>query len=256
MPDQPGPGAVNGLDSRTSGDTVGALKMTPRLLLVSFVLGSASTFAAEQPPAAPSAHEILKARIAEEAKAASEKQSTSPAAPAQPAGPAAAQPTTQPTAAPAAPTAAASNPILNPTAANAATTAQPDAGDNAARKDVRSEPATVMPKVEVRRSRINEVDQEIAKQEKDIEREKKNTKSTEADKALNDASIAKPLSIFGGESSQFRQKVASERVSLMEDEKDILEAIAHAKTKEEKAELKKQLNALRAQRRELERTLR
>lgn len=255
MPDHPGPGAVNGLDSHTSGGTVGALKMTPRLLLVSFVLGSASTFAAEQPAAAPSAHEILKARIAEEAKAASEKQITSPA-PAQPASPAAAQPTAQPTAAPAAPTAAASNPILNPTAANAATTAQPDAGDDAAGKDVRSDPATVMPKVEVRRSRINEVDQEIAKQEKDIEREKKNTKSTEADKALNDASIAKPLSIFGGESSQFRQRVASERVSLMEDEKDILEAIAHAKTKEEKAELKKQLNALRAQRRELERTLR
>jgi hypothetical protein len=42
---------------------------------------------------------------------------------------------------------------------------------------------------------------------------------------------------------------------LMEDEKDILEAIAHAKTKAEKEELQKQLDQIRALRRDLEKNL-
>ena len=93
-------------------------------------------------------------------------------------------------------------------------------------------------------------------EEQDIAREKKNTKPSEVDKELNDSKIAKPLAIFGGESTQFRQRVSNERVSLMEDEKDLIEAIAHAKTKADNAELQKQLDALRAERRELEKALR
>jgi hypothetical protein len=50
--------------------------------------------------------------------------------------------------------------------------------------------------------------------------------------------------------------MASERVSLMESEKDIIEAIAHAKTKEEKAELQKELNEIKALRRDLEKSVR
>jgi sensor histidine kinase regulating citrate/malate metabolism len=42
----------------------------------------------------------------------------------------------------------------------------------------------------------------------------------------------------------------------MEAEKDIIEAIARARTKEEKAELQKQLDEIRAFRRELDKTLR
>jgi hypothetical protein len=42
----------------------------------------------------------------------------------------------------------------------------------------------------------------------------------------------------------------------MEAEKDLIEAIAHAKTKAEKQELQKQLDELKAVRRELEKTLR
>jgi cell division protein FtsB len=76
------------------------------------------------------------------------------------------------------------------------------------------------------------------------------------DKALNDSKIAKPLAMFGGESAQFRKQVSNQRVSLMEDEKDLIEAIAQAKTKEEKEELQKELDALRAERRELERAMR
>ena len=117
-------------------------------------------------------------------------------------------------------------------------------------------PATVLPKMEVRNSRITELDQQIAKQERDIAREKQNAKSTEADKALNPEKASKLLSIFGGESSQHREAIASERVSLMEAEKDILEAMKTARTKEERAVLQKQLDELKTVRRELEKTLR
>src|SRR4030095_13594191 len=118
------------------------------------------------------------------------------------------------------------------------------------------ETPTVRPKVEVTKSRITELDQKLAKQEQDIARERKNLKATEVDTALNDAKIARPLALFGGDSSQFRQHVASERVELMEAEKDLIEAIAREKTKEEKKERQKQLDELKAVRRELEKSLR
>jgi 5'-3' exonuclease len=132
----------------------------------------------------------------------------------------------------------------------------PTATPEPAKSKAAAEPAAVLPKVEVKKGRITKLDQQLAQQDEEIAREKKNTKISDVDKALNDSKIAKPLAIFGGESSQFRQHVASERVSLMEDEKDLIEAIAHAKTKAEKAELQKQLDALRAERRELEKALR
>jgi hypothetical protein len=132
-------------------------------------------------------------------------------------------------------------------------TAKTTPGDG---KNVAAEPATVLPKVEVNRGKITVLDVQLAKQEQEIAREKKNTKPTELDKALNDSKVAHPLAIFGGDSSQFRQHVASERVKLMEDEKDLLEAIAHAKTKAEKEALQKQLDELRAYRRELDQSLR
>ena len=113
-----------------------------------------------------------------------------------------------------------------------------------------------MPKVEVKRERITVLDVEIAKQEQDIARERKNLKPSEVDLALNDSKIAKPLALFGGDSAQFRKRVASERVELMEAEKDILEAMKRAKTKEEKQELQKQVDELRAVRRDLEKSLR
>lgn len=86
-------------------------------------------------------------------------------------------------------------------------------------------------------------------------REKKNTVPTEMDKALNDSKISKALAIFGGHSGEQRAAAASERVSLMEDEKDLIEAINQAKTKEEKDLLRKQLAEIRKVRRELEKSL-
>lgn len=113
-----------------------------------------------------------------------------------------------------------------------------------------------MPQVEVKKGRITGLDQKLAQQEMDIARERKNLQVSEVDRAFNDARIARPLSIFGGDSAQFRQGVASERVELMEAEKDLIEAIAFAKTKEEKAGLQKQLNELKTMRRELDRSMR
>jgi hypothetical protein len=180
--------------------------------------------------------DVLKARIAEDAKKVEAKKGPAPASP----GAAAKKSSDAPDA---------EKPTTTETAAKSSEATK---SDPAAAKPA----PTVLPKVEVRKSRITELDQKLAKQEQDIARERKNLKASEVDTALNDAKIAKPLSIFGGESAQFRQHVASERVELMEAEKDLIEAIAHAKTKAEKQQLQKQLDELKAVRRELEKSLR
>lgn len=119
-----------------------------------------------------------------------------------------------------------------------------------------AEPASVLPTVEVKKGRITVLDVQLAQQQKEIAREEKLTKPTELDKALNDSKVAKTLSILGGQSADYRAGVAQERVSMMKEESDLIEAIAHAKTKEEKAELQKELDALRAYRRDLEKSRR
>lgn len=203
------------------------------VILSSLLLASAAFAADEAPPAEKktSMKDIVKARMLEDAKkaaAAAPAKAPGKAEPPAAEGPLAAT-------APAAP------------AASAAQAAPPKAAP---------EPATVLPKVEVRRERITILDQQIAKQEQDIAREKQNTKTTEMDRALNDPRVAKKLSILGGESAQHRATIASERVNLMEAEKDILEAMKLARTKAEKAELQKQLDEIRALRRDLEKSLR
>lgn len=209
--------------------------MIPRIVLLPVVFAIAgAALAAEDTPPAPSPHDILRAQLAEQARNKAEGKPTGPVQapvlpPPEPAGD--------------------TSPLLaKPAPASTASTSTPSAA--------KSEPATVLPKIEVRKDRITKLDQQLARQDQDIAREKKNTKPSELDKALNDDKIAKPLAIFGGESTQYRKQVSSERVSLMEDEKDLIEAIAHAKTKEEKAELQKQLDFLRQERRELEQSLR
>ena len=202
--------------------------------LVFILLSGLSLHSAEDAPKSRM-KDVLKARIAEDAKKADPKKS--------------------PPANPNAATKKSSDPSdPEKTKVAEANTKSPEA----AKPDpIAEKPApTVLPKVEVKKSRITELDQKLAKQEQDIARERKKLKVSEVDSALNDAKIARPLSIFGGESAQFRQQVASERVELMEAEKDLIEAIAHAKTKAEKQELQKQLNELKAVRRELEKSLR
>lgn len=118
----------------------------------------------------------------------------------------------------------------------------------------KNETAEVLPKVEVRRGRVSEIEREVFEQEAAIAREKQKTKSTDLDRALNEPN--KALKIFGGESTKQRETIAKERVSLMESERDILEAIAYAKTKEQKDELRKELEQIRSLRRDLEGALR
>jgi len=212
----------------------------PRALCLAFLAASLplGVSAADEPEAPKtSMKNVLKARIAEDARKAEAKNAAAKKSPASPAN-------ANPAATTAAP-AAATSPV---TPAAAVTTTTGKGGAN--------EPATVLPKVEVKKSRITVLDQQLAKQEEDIARERKNLKASEVDVALNNSKIAAPLAIFGGESSQFRQRVASERVQLMEAEKDIIEAMARARTKQERAELQKQLDEIRGFRRELDKTLR
>lgn len=184
--------------------------------------------------------DVLKARVAEDAKKADAQKSP---------------PTTGSEAAKAGETVSPGDKGKAATATKPSTAPQSATAPSSA-SAARKEAPTVLPKVEVKKGRITELDQKLAQQEQAIARERKNLKVSEVDSALNDSKVATPLSIFGGESSQFRQRVASERVELMEAEKDIIEAIARAKTKEEKKELQKQLNEMKSVRRELEKSLR
>lgn len=217
-------------------------------LLLSVAAGHVLRAADEVPETHSHMKDVLKARLAEDAKKVPPASGPKPAAPAQPGAPtaAAADSTTAP--------ASAKTDATPPSPGTTAATPAP--GTKAAPAKTAQQPATVMPKVEVRKGRITELDQKLAEQDQAIARERKNLKTSEVDTALNDSKVAKPMAIFGGESSQFRKRVASERVELMEAEKDLIEAIARAKTKEEKQELQKQLNELKAVRRDLEKSLR
>ncbi len=119
-----------------------------------------------------------------------------------------------------------------------------------------AEDVTTLPSMEVRNSRITELDLQIRKLEKDITRERKKMKSSDLDQSLNDAKTAKKFSLFGGKTTEQRESVAAERVSLMEAERDILEAMKLNKTRAELALLQKQIDDLRTVRRNLDTELR
>lgn len=235
----------------------------PRLLLALSVALISHVGGAEE-AAQPTARERMRARLTEDAKKA---------APGKPAAPVSAAPAssrvTPATNTTAAPDAAAPSSDPTPASSTASTAVVPGTPNSTfvkskssattkakTKQGTGSENPTLLPQVEVKKGRITVLDQKLAQQEMDIARERKNLQVSEVDRAFNDAKIARPLSIFGGDSAQFRQGVASERVELMEAEKDLIEAIAFAKTKEEKAELQKQLNELKAMRRELDRSMR
>jgi hypothetical protein len=217
--------------------------MTARSLFTVLLLPTLLYVArADDTAPSPSAHQLLKQRLAEEAAQPTPATTGAPVTPTATAAVAAATPT------PTTSATADKNPIVAvappTTTTDSSTTKKPD--------NAHAQPATVLPKVEVRKGRITKLDQDLAKEDQEIAREKQNTKPTDLDKALNNSAITKPLAMFGGESADYRKQISSERVSLMEDEKDLIEAIAHAKTKEEKAQLQKQLDALREERRLLE----
>ena len=206
---------------------------TMKAPVVLFLLAAAPVLpGAEEPAPKSAAKEALRARMAESARTAPPPAPKVAPAPAKPAPPPAADP-------------------ANPPATTAASSSAPAPGKDA---------PEVLPQVEVRKGKFSERDyrlaQELNQQEQAIERERRNLKTTETDRALNDSQVSRTLSIFGGNSAAFRQRVASERVELLEAEKDIIEQIAIAQQPEEKKALQRQLDELRAMRRQLDQTLR
>lgn len=133
---------------------------------------------------------------------------------------------------------------------------RPDAAARTQSDDATDEPTMMLPEFTVSSSRISELDIEIKKLNKEIERAKKKLKPSELDESLNSDDAPKVLAIFGGKTSGQRKSVAAERVNLMETERDILEAMKHVRTRKEEAELKEQLNAFKTMRRQLDEVLR
>lgn len=114
--------------------------------------------------------------------------------------------------------------------------------------------AMMLPRVEVSKSRITDLAIQLQQKDREIAQEKKNAVPTKLDDTLNDPKISHTLAIFGGSSSDDRARLAEERVGLLEAERDLIEQIAQARTKEERDDLQNQLNELKTMRRELERT--
>ena len=117
----------------------------------------------------------------------------------------------------------------------------------------KEEPVTMMPKFEVKREKITELQIQIQEKDKEIAREKKKLKSTDLDETLNNPKIANKLSILGGQSTDVTESLASQRVTLLEAERDTLEAMTQARTQAEKDDLQKQLEELAVMRRDLDR---
>lgn len=221
--------------------------MNSRLFLLAFatVLFIGARLTAEEPAKKQATEEEIKARLAEHARKHAMKSAEVPQK-----DTAAAAATGNATAKPKTGTAAPVNP---PTGAQPA---QAAANATAATTPPAPEPPSVLPKVEVKRDRITELDRQVAKQNAEIAREKVNTKPTALDDTLNGAKVSKALAFLGGQSSDDRANIAKERVAMMEEERDLIEAIAQAQSKEEKEELQKTLDAMRAMRRDLEASLR
>ena len=221
--------------------------MNIRLLaaaLLALRLAALARAADEEPEKKQTVKDAMRAQLIEDAKKNPSKPAPAAAAPAATKADPAAKSTS---ASPAAPAPA---PAPSPSAEKEKTALDPSATPPAKP----TEPATVLPKVEVNRGKVSPLARELYEKEKEIVREKQLTKSGELDKALNNPKVTVPL--FGGQSTTSRQSIASERVSLLEAEADLIEEIAHAKTKEQKAELRRQLEGLKKVRRELEQSLR
>jgi hypothetical protein len=218
--------------------------MKPFFISVALVVASLAV-AADEPAAKSDAKDSMKERMLQDAKRKAAEAAKNPTANAS-----------------ASSTRSEKNPLLAepaatpPPAAPSEKPAEKSPAATAANAQAATQPASVMPKVEVKKARITVLDVQLAEQQKEIAREQKLTKPTELDKALNDSKVSKTLSMLGGQSADYRANVAKERVSMMQEESDLIEAIAHAKTKEERADLQKTLDELRAYRRDLEKSMR
>ncbi len=216
--------------------------LTPALLAACC---AASTFAAEEAvDKKPTRNEAMRAQMIEDAKKQAAKPATPPSVP--PTAPAKKADAATPAQSAPSPAPEAASP---PTDDGQNLTPPPPTVARAAK-----EPATVLPKIEVNRSKLHPLARELYEKEKEIAREKQLTKPTELDKALNNPKLSVP--ILGGQSTSSRASIAAERTALLEAEADLIEEIGRARTKEQKAELRKQLDELKKIRRELEHAVR
>lgn len=233
------------LDTPAVNVSLTPFPMNRRLLSATILcvcITASGTFGADEQPPAPkkqATKEEIQARLAEHARKRALGETAAAA-----------------TAASTATTSKSPSPAATATGAPVATTTSPAPGSTpGAAAAPAQEPAKVLPKVEVRKGRVTELDRQLEKQNQEIAREKKNTKPTALDDTLNGSKVSSALAIFGGQSSEDRSTIAKERVAMMEEERDMIEAIAQANTKEEKEELQKTLDSMREMRRELEKSL-
>jgi hypothetical protein len=139
-------------------------------------------------------------------------------------------------------------------AAEAAKAAEATPAEASAVKSA-ADSVTMLPQIHVSSSRISELDIQIKKLDKQITKAKKQVKPSELDESLNGEKTPKLMAIFGGKTAGQRQSVAADRVTFLEAQRDILEAMKHVHTQKDLDQLTDQLNAMKTMSRELDDTL-
>ncbi len=119
-------------------------------------------------------------------------------------------------------------------------------------KDQTAGDTVKLPTVQVTEKRVQRIDNEIKKVEKQIAREKKKLKTSDLDKAINSDQLTKGAAIFGGNSASHMIAVAATRVSLLETERNLLERLKFPRTEEDQALIEKELVSIRTTRRNLD----
>jgi len=109
-----------------------------------------------------------------------------------------------------------------------------------------------LPKMQVTAQRAKKIDKEIKRLDKLIVREKNKLKPTDLDKTLNNAMVSKAAAIFGGNSAEHMSIVAASRVMLLEQERDVFEAMKRPATLDELKMMEAQIEELRTTRRNLD----
>ncbi len=113
-------------------------------------------------------------------------------------------------------------------------------------------PVLVLPKIEVTAQRVKKIDKDIKRLDKMIVREKSKVKSSDLDRTLNNAPLSRAATIFGGNSAEHLSAVAATRVALLENERDLLEAMKRPATLDELAMMEAEIEQLRVTRRNLD----
>jgi hypothetical protein len=115
-------------------------------------------------------------------------------------------------------------------------------------------PAEVLelPKIQVTAERVKKIDKDIKRLDKMIARETAKVKSSDLDKALNNDKLARAAAIFGGNSAEHLSAVAATRVALLQNERDVMEAMKRPTTLDELAMMEKEIEQLRETRRNLD----